>query len=228
MGGNVPPQPKVQQISWFESRLTQWAATPTAFGTTAAAVTALTTLVTNARKAYNGAQTARDASKAATVGENTSVASMLLSGRAMVNSMKSFIEASGNTALWSQAMLDPPSPAGTAPDPTAPFALSAGLDSQGDVIVTWKASQPAGVSGVIYSVRRALDGGDYVLLDSVGGKTFTDQTVPVGTASVSYAVKAKRGSQMSDWSEALTVRFGRAGGGLSIESTETSPARMAA
>src|SRR2546430_16395724 len=43
MGGNVPPQPKVQQITWFETHLVPWAATPTAFGTTAAAVTALTT-----------------------------------------------------------------------------------------------------------------------------------------------------------------------------------------
>jgi len=97
------------------------------------------------------------------------------------------------------------------------------------VIVKWKTSQPPGVSGVIYSVRRALDGGDYVLLDSVGGKTFTDETVPVGTQSVSYAVKAKRGLQMSGWSESLTIRFGRiGGGGLTITSTETGPMKMAA
>ena len=108
------------------------------------------------------------------------------------------------------------------------FKLSASLDSQGDVIVTWKASQPVGVSGVIYSVQRALNGGEYVLLDSVGGKTFTDETVPIGTQSVSYTVKAKRGTQSSDWSEALTVRFGRIGGGLAIMSSETSPVKMAA
>ena len=77
-------------------------------------------------------------------------------------------------------------------------------------------------------MRRALDGGAYVLLDSVGGKTFTDETVPVGTQSVSYTVKAKRGTQMSAWSEALTVRFGRVGGGLTITSSETSPVKMAA
>jgi hypothetical protein len=53
----------------------------------------------------------------------------------------------------------------------------------------------------------------------------------VGTQSVSYTVRAKRGSQMSAWSDALTIRFGRGGGGLSIDSTQTeavSPARMAA
>jgi hypothetical protein len=139
--------------------------------------------------------------------------------------MKSFIESvtPPNTALWGQAGLEPDAGPGTAPDPTAPFMLSASLDSQGDV-VKWKTSQPAGVSGVIYSVQRAIDGGGFVLLDSVGGKTFTDETVPVGTQSVSYTVRAKRGTQMSAWSEALTIRFGRVGGGgFAITSTETGP-----
>lgn len=221
---NIPPQPKVDQITWFENHLPQWAAAPTTFGTTAAAVTALTTAVKNARTAYSNAQAARDASKAATTGETMAVQAMLIPGRAMVNTMKSFIEASGNTALWSQAGLEPNAPIGTAPDPVAPYQLSANLDSTGNVIINWKTSQPAGVSGVIYSVRRALDGGDYVLLDSVGGKTFTDETVPVGTQSVSYTIKAKRGTQMSGWSEALTLRFGRVGGGMAIMSAETTSA----
>lgn len=225
---NVPGQPKVEQITWFETHLPGWAATPTAFGTTAAAVTSLTTLVTAARKAYNDAQAARAASKAATTTETTAVSSMLTSGRAMVNVMKSFIENAHNPVLWGLAGLEPDAAPGTAPAPTAPARLSASLDSQGDVIVSWKTSQPPGVSGVIYSVRRALNGGDYVLLDSVGEKTFTDETVPIGTQSVSYTVKSKRGTQSSDWSEALTVRFGRVGGGLAITSSETAPVRMAA
>jgi hypothetical protein len=50
------------------------------------------------------------------------------------------------------------------------------------------------------------------------------ETVPVGTHSVAYTIKAKRGTQFSDWSEALTLRFGRAGGGLTITSSETTPA----
>jgi hypothetical protein len=133
----------------------------------------------------------------------------------------------GGPALWGQAGLEPDAAPGTAPDPTAPYQLTASLDSLGNVIVKWKTSQPPPphiVSGVIYSVQRAVNGGSYVLLDSVGGKTFTDETVPIGTQSVSYTVKAKRGTQMSPWSEALTIRFGRVGGGgFAITSTETAP-----
>jgi len=63
-----------------------------------------------------------------------------------------------------------------------------------------------------------------MLLDSVAGKTLTDETIPIGTRSVAYRIQAKRGTQTADWSEALTVRFGRACGGLTITSSETTPA----
>ena len=230
MGSNIPPQPKIDQIVWFETHLPLWAASPVTFGITAAQVTVVQNSTSNARKAYDSAQAARQASKNATTAEDMGVKSMLTVGRDLVNIMKSFIENSNNLALWSQAGLEPPAPAGTAPDPVAPTKLSATLDSQGDVIVSWKTSQPAGVSGVIYSVRRSIDGGQFVFLDSVGGKTFTDETVAIGTQSVAYALKAKRGTQMSDWSEALTIRFGRigGGGGLFIASSESTPAKMAA
>lgn len=221
---NIPPQPKLDQIVWFENHIPLWAAAPTTFGLNALQVTALQTLITNARKAYNDAQAARDASKAATTSETTSVASMLASGRAIVNIMKAFIENAHNPALWGQAGLEPDASGGTAPSPVPPYQLSASLDSQGDVIVHWKAAQPRGISGIIYSIRRSFDGGAYTLLDSVGGKMFTDETVPVGTHSVSYAIQARRGTQMSEWSESLTVRFGRIGGGLAITSSETTPA----
>lgn len=226
---NIPPQPKVDQIVWFENHIPLWQATPTAFGVTAAQLTAVDNATKAARNAYTAAVNAKQAAKNATVTQDTQVRSMLTVGRDIVNVMKAFIENSNNAALWGQAGLEPNAPPGTAPDPVAPYQLSASLDSLGNVIVKWKTSQPPGVSGVIYSVRRAIDGGNYVLLDSVGGKEFTDETVPIGTQSVSYAVKSKRGTQMSGWSESLTIRFGRVGGGgLTITSTETTPMKMAA
>ena len=222
MAGNIPPKPTLDQIVWFETRLPQWSATPTAFGTTAAAVTSLSTLVAAARKAYNDAQAARVASKDATQTEAAAVSAMLGGGRPLVNTMKTFIEASHNAALWGQSGLSPSAPPSPAPNPVAPHTVTAALDVDGDVVLAWKTSQPAGLSGVTYSIRRALDGGPYALLDSVGGKTFTDTGVPAGTQSVSYTIQGRRGAQASAWSPALTVRFGRAGGGLTITSSETA------
>lgn len=221
---NVPPQPKIDQITWFENHLPLWAS-PTSFGITAAQLTSLSTAVEAARKAYDDAQAARVASKAATTSENEAVAAMLTNGRNIVNIMKSFIENSGDSALWGQAGLEPNAAPGTAPAPNAPNRLGATLDSVGNVIVNWKASQPTGVSGVIYSVQRSLDNGPFVLLDSVGEKEFVDETLPIGTQTVSYTVKAKRGNKSSAWSEALILRFGRvgAGGGLTIASMTTAP-----
>ena len=229
MAGNVPPKPSVEQIIWFETHLPLWALTPTAFGTTAAAVTAQTTLVVNARKAYNDAQSARQNSKNATMAETAAVNNMLGGGRAMVNTMKAFIENSHNETLWGQSGLSPDAPPGPAPTPVAPYTMTASLDVDGNIILNWKTSQPAGLSGITYSIRRALNDGNYMLLDTVGGKTFTDETIPVGTQSVSYTIKARHGTQSSEWSPAFTVRFGRVGGGgLAIMSTESAPMKMAA
>lgn len=221
---NVPPQPKIDQITWFENHLPMWSS-PTTFGITAAQLTSLTTAVTAARKAYDDAQAARLASKAATTSENEAVAAMLSTGRNLVNIMKSFIEDSGDSSLWGEAGLEPDAAPGTAPAPNAPFKLGATIDSIGNVIVNWKASQPAGVSGVIYSVQRSLENGPFVLLDSVGEKQFVDETLPIGTQTVSYTVKAKRGNKSSEWSEALILRFGRVGvgGGLTIMSMQSGP-----
>ena len=226
---NVPSQPKVEQIIWFENHIPLWSASPVSFGATAGMVTSVLNATKAARDAYTVAQNAKQATKNAVTGQDEQVRSMLLVGRDLVNVMKAFIANTNNPALWAQAGIEPNTAPGTAAAPTAPFELSAEIDSQGDVLVKWKARQPRGVSGVIYSVRRSIDGADFALLDSVGEKVFSDETVPVGAHMVTYAVKAKRGKQSSDWSAALEIRFGHiGGGGLAIVSTSTQAMKMAA
>lgn len=215
--GNIPDK-RLEQIVWFENHVPLWAASPTTFGVTALQVTAVDTAMKAARTSYTNAVNARQASKNATVALGEQTGTMLSGGRDLVGVIKAFIENSNNPALWSQAGLEPPAPPGTAPAPTPPYMLTGTLDSLGNVIVRWKASQPQGVFGVIYSVSRSIDGGEFVLLDSVGEKEYIDEAVPEGTRSVSYVIRSKRGKQFSTPSESLTLRFGRAGGGLTIVS----------
>ena len=228
MSGNVPPKPTLDQIVWFETHLPSWAATPAVFGASVVSITALTALVLASRKSYNDAQSAREASKSATKAETVSANNMLFSGRAVVNTMKAFIEQSHNDLLWAQSGLSPDSPPGVAPTPTAPTSMTASLDQDGFIQLHWKASQPVGVSRVVYSVRRSIDAAPYVLLNTVGKKTYTDMSVPVGTRMVQYTIMASHGDQQSPWSSAFTIRFGIQGGGMMIVSTETAPMKMAA
>lgn len=220
---NIPPQPAVNQITWFETRYQTWLDSPATFGIDVATATELKSATMAARSAFEAARAARTAAKAATQTQDAEVREMLGVGRNVVNTIKAFIEQSGDPTLWGQASLEPPAPPGTAPNPVAPNALTASLDSEGNVLVRWKASQPRGVSGVVYTIRRAIDGGEYSILDTVGGKEFIDEGVTFGTTSVSYTIQAKRGRQVSPLSESLTVRFGRGGGGLTIASVTSGP-----
>lgn len=140
-------------------------------------------------------------------------------------------------ALWSLAGLVPDARPGTAPRPVAPHEVRATLDALGSVIVSWKTRQPAGVSNVIYAVRRAIDRGNgdeaFTLLETTGAKEFVDAHVPVGVAGVSYAIQARRGTQASGWSQAATLRFGGAGvggGGAEVDRAHQAhaPSRRAA
>lgn len=226
MGTNIPGKPTVDQIKWFEARLPDWSSDPTGLGLSPTQVASLETAVQQARAAYDAAQNARVASKNATVEERFAVSAMLGLGRPVVNAIKAFIETSGNESLWAQAGLSPADPPSVAPAPLPPYEMSASLDTVGNLILRWKTSQPSGVFGVIYSVQRSLDDGPFVLLDSVGEKEFVDMTVPLGTQSVSYTIRAKRGQQVSAWSPAYTVRFGRSltSGALTITGTERAAA----
>lgn len=137
-------------------------------------------------------------------------------GRDGVNIIKALIENSGDPSLWGAAGIEPPSPRGRAANPNAPTDLKAQIDSEGNLTVSWKASQPRGVDKVVYLVRRSIDGGE---------KSFTDETASSGTCTVAYTVQAKRGNQRSPLSSSLTVRFGRGGAGASgiIASITTGP-----
>lgn len=209
----------------MEQHLDLWeSAPPSTLGLAPATVTAFASLVAQARKDFDSANAIRLASKQATVAQKESFRDMKREASDMVNTIKSFIEQSGNSGLWTTAGLEPPAPRGEAPPPNAPFQLSGTLDSEGNLILKWKASQPQGLSSVIYSVRRAFNNATtYTLLDTVGGKKFIDSTVPTGTTRVSYTVTAKHGTNVSAPSESLTMEFGRGqGGGLTLVREEAA------
>ena len=226
---NIPSNASLTELlAWMEQHAGLWDNAPATIGITPQMASAFAAVVANARKDFDIANGARLNSKQATVARSESFRSMRRSAGDLVNTIKSFIEQSGNTNLWAQAGLEPAAPRGTTPPPNAPTNLAATLDSEGNLNLRWKASQPRGVSGVVYFIKRALSGSStFTQLDTVGEKRFTDSTVPLGATSVDYIVTAKRGSQQSAPSSTLSIRFGRgAGGGLTIVH-DTARARAA-
>lgn len=216
---NIPSSASLAELlAWMEQHADLWDNAPTSLGITPQMASSFNAVVGQARKDFDAANDARLASKQATVARTESFRTMRRNASDLVNTIKSFIEQSGNANLWAQAGLEPAAPRGTTPPPNAPTDLSATLDSEGNLNLKWKASQPRGVSGVVYFVKRALNNsGTFTQLDTVGEKKFTDSTVPSGATSVDYIVTAKRGGQQSAPSSTLSIRFGRGtGGGLTI------------
>ena len=207
------PTTKEDQLTWIQEHIDLWGTTPTAIGLSAGAITEMDALRASAGSAYEAARAARIAAVNATIAQDQAFTQMLASVRNAVRTVKAFIEASGDETLWGTAGLKPPAPPGTAPAPTAAKDLIGTLDSEGNLILRWKTSQPKGVAGVVYIVRRSLDGGPFTLVDTVGEKMFTDGGIPLGTQTVAYTIQCKRGAQVSPLSASLTLRFGRAEGG---------------
>ncbi|MGD9790239.1 MAG: hypothetical protein AB7Q00_01725 [Phycisphaerales bacterium] len=216
---NVATGTITEMLEWLDNHQQLWNASAPELGISAPEALEMKNLYIAAQGAYDAASAARQASKNATSLLRSTLGAARSKGSALSRDIVSFIEQSGNEDLWALAGLTPPAAPGEAPPPNAPTELFATLDSIGNVIVSWRATQPAGTSGTIYQVRRALDNETgFTLLDVVGEKTFTDETVPLGTTTVQYVVYARRSGVLSEPSPVLALRFGRVGvgSGMSI------------
>lgn len=203
----------VTEINYWNGLWPLWEPTPANFGVTTNQVKALKDAAAAALQAYDSAQAARKAAKDATAAQTEALRQMRTVGRSDVNTIKAFIEQSGNPKLWAEAGLTPPATPGTVANPTAPFDLRGTLDQQGNFTLKWKSSQPTGASGTVYSIYRGINNAEPTLLDTVGPRQFVDETIPAGSTGVVYYIRAKRSGKVSVPSANLQVRFGRAANG---------------
>lgn len=136
--------------------------------------------------------------------------------------------------VWNLAGIPAPKTPSTLPPPGQPGSITAQLNSLGELTLKWKCTNPRGVTGVIYQVLRGLNGATPALFDLVGEKTLVDGTIPAGTTTVTYLIRARRGSSMGQPSSDFMVRFGVGGNGVFIasqgegESLNTNTTKLAA
>ncbi|HVU63696.1 MAG TPA: hypothetical protein VHC70_06955 [Phycisphaerales bacterium] len=215
----VFPKNIIDQITFCEAHNEVWASAGAAIGVAPSAVTALTTATTNARKAYNDAQAAREASKAATVNLHSMASIMASQCTVLIAQIKAFAEAQAVPMdVYTKAQIPPPAAPTPAPAPGKPTDFAVGLNPDGSVNLSWMASDSAASTGAFFSVSRKLPGqSGFMGIGGAPGSTsesrrcsFTDATVPASAAGqgAQYIVQGFRGTRVGDASDAVTVQFG--------------------
>jgi hypothetical protein len=202
----VLPDRIQDRIAWFEQRIASWTAGPTNIGLAAAQITQLTSLIADARAAYDAAQAARTAAKNATLAMSTAVSALSTYGGDLIKTIKAFAESSQNPEVYVKASVPPPAAPSPSGPPPAPTDVTADPNADGTITLRWKGSL---ANQTFYTVwRRPGATGSFVQIGSVAKKTFVDVSAPSGQASISYFVRGQRGSAVSPTSDITTVQFG--------------------
>jgi hypothetical protein len=207
----VLPEQINERIEWFEQRIASWKAAPTTIGLTASQCTALDDAIKSARTNYNAAQAARIASKNATLGQRTFVNSMTNLGSDALRFIKAYANAQANPdAVYQAASVPPPAVPTPSGPPAAPTSVIADPNADGTVTIKWKGST---ANQTFFSVwRRVGNSTQWTQIGSVATKSFIDATVPAGSPTATYFIRAQRFNEVSAASDEAIVNFG--GGAL--------------
>jgi hypothetical protein len=210
--GVLPPT-KIARIEFCENHNTPWSTNAVAIGTTAAAVTDLETKTTAARDAFNAQQSAQNAARAATNDFNLAVQAMTDAAADIIKQIKTKAAISGN-GVYSLAEIPAPATPSPRPPPGPITDFVVTLDGNGALNLKWKCANPPGAGGTIYQVwRRIGASGEFVYLGGSGSRTFLDDTLPAGSASVTYQIQGVRSTANGPWSQ-FNVNFGVSGAGV--------------
>ena len=234
----VIPDSRLGKIQFYESHTLAggpWATNAAAIGLTPTSVTTLATLTTQARAAYNAAESARQAAKTATQNLYDKVRALHNgpgAGQDMIDTIRLWAETKNDPNVYTLAQIPPPATPGTTPPPGTPFEFTVGLLQNGALALKWKCNNPSGTQGTIYEVKRKIGSstGAFNFVGASGVKTFTDQTLPSSSAPVTYQIIAVRSTSRGNPAQ-FTVNFGIGGGGagLTIASvTDGSNVKLAA
>jgi len=229
----IVPDTRLGKIEFYEAHALAggpWASNAAGIGLLPAAVTSLGTLTTQARAAFNAAEAARQAAKAATQNFHDKVRALHSNpgaGQDMIDTIKTYAQTKNDPNVYVLAQIPAPAIPGTTPPPGTPFEFTVGLLQNGSLELKWKCNNPSGTQGTIYEVMRKIGSGNFVFVGATGAKLFTDDTLPSGSAPVAYQITAVRSTSRGNPAQ-FTVNFGIGGPGLTIASiTDGGAMKMA-
>ena len=233
---SIVPSSRLGKIEFYEQHIAPWTAHAAALGLQAEPVAELATATGEARAAYDAHLAAQQAARTATQNFYEKVRLMHNApgkGADMIAAIKNHAETTNNPEVYILAEIPPPAAPGSVPPPALPTDFRVEIGQGGNLILRWKASNPAGGAGTVYLVERKLNNtGDFAFLGAAGGdKTFDDAMLPAGVSQVDYRIRGQR-SGVSGPAAIWTVRIGAGGPGLTITAQyagrEDGPVKMAA
>jgi hypothetical protein len=208
MSNSIVPQVKNDSISFYEQRAPVWVANAAALNISETAAANLLALTGAARDAYNAAQIAQQASLGATAAQDASIGDMRSLGGDLIKGIRLTAEMNGDPALFALALL--PTPKDPEPIPAVPAStLSWTLLTSGDLDLKWNGNLSSGTTYIVERSLIPIDGPPTAFepIGFVGALTFTDKTVPPGTAMAIYQIKGQKGGKYTDPSAPALVRF---------------------
>jgi hypothetical protein len=204
------PEDNFGRISFYRTRVATWIERAAEIGVSVEAAEALQTEADAAWEAYQAASRARVVAEAATSRMNDAIARMANSGAAAISQIRGTARLDGEQ-VYVRALIDPPAKGSPIAAPGKPDRFDAAIGGVGELTLTWKCKNPRGAVGTMYKVSRQIAvGGPFEFLDIVGEKRFVDETIPPGTATVTYQVQAFRSTKAGPIAT-YNVHFGTIG-----------------
>jgi hypothetical protein len=219
---SVVPKEAVAKIQFFEDHDAPWSSNSTQVGLTTTEVAALAVKTAAARAAYDVQQAAQLAAKDATLNLRLAVTAMAAAGAELIQKIRVKAATAGD-GVYALASLPAPALPSPVPPPGLPTDFTAALSQGGAVTLGWRCPNPANAKSTMYQVsRRTGATGPFVLLGATGSRKFVDDSIPAGTASVTYRIVGIRSTAQGP--EAFfTVCFGVSGTGEATASVVQAP-----
>ena len=220
----ILPETLVEQIEFCEAHAPVWEAEFAQIGVSSAAATQFKNLTGIARTTYNNAQSARDASKAATITQTAAVRDMRNLASDLIRTIKAYAENQSKPAtVYAAAQIPEPLPPAPLGPPGVAQDMVVTLEPSGAITLSWSAFNAAASSGAFYNVSRKLPGqSNFTPIGGAPGTTsqsrrmsFTDATIPTTAAGsgAQYIITGQRGTLIGVSSETIVVQFGVDGTG---------------
>jgi hypothetical protein len=193
------PDGRQDKVTFFQTRIGPWTDHAAAIGTSPGAVADLSSLTSAAQAAIAARMSAESVFRAAVSAQDEAIEAMAAAGANIISAIRTKARTDGN-GVYDLAQIPPVADRSRMAAPGQPTGFKATLQGNGSVTLTWTCKNPAGSQGTTYQVWRRLNGtGERTFLGVAGVKKFIDETIPAGTAYVTYLVQAFRSTRAGTW-----------------------------